>query len=56
MGASLTFDGTREIRPDEPLKLRYGLYVHSDMKSSESIEAEWKKFTKAPVATPGESQ
>lgn len=56
MGASLTFDGTREIRPDEPLKLRYGLYVHSDMKSRESIEAEWKKFTKALVATPGASQ
>jgi hypothetical protein len=51
MGASLTFDGPREIRPDKPLHLRYGLYVHSDMKSSEAIEAEWKRFTKISSAT-----
>jgi len=55
MGASLTFDAPREIRPDEPLKLRYGLYVHSDMKSSEAIEAEWKRFTKISAATSEES-
>ena len=51
MGASLTFDGPREIKPDDPLHLRYGLYVHSDMKSSEAIEAEWKRFTKISAAT-----
>ena len=39
MGASLTFDGPREIRTDEPLSLRYGLYVHSDMKPVKEIEA-----------------
>jgi hypothetical protein len=50
MGASLTFDGSREILPDKPLKLRYGLYIHSGMKSSETIEAEWKRFTKIPAA------
>jgi hypothetical protein len=51
MGASLTFDGPREIKPGEPLHLRYGLYVHSDMKASEAIETEWKRFTKIPAAT-----
>ena len=50
MGASLTLDGPMEIRPDEPLKLRYGLYIHSDMKSGKDIDAEWKKFTKIPAA------
>ncbi len=50
MGASLTFDGPREIRLDMPLHLRYGLYVHSDMKSSEAIEAEWRRFIKIPPA------
>jgi hypothetical protein len=50
MGASLTFDGPREIKPDELLHLRYGLYVHSDMKSSKAIEDEWKQFTKIPTA------
>ena len=51
MGASLTFDGPREIRPDEPLLLRYGLYVHSDMKSSEAIDATWRHFTKIPAGS-----
>jgi hypothetical protein len=46
MGASLTFDGPREIRPNEPLRLRYGLYVHSDMKSADAIEAKWRHFSK----------
>jgi hypothetical protein len=50
MGASLTFDGPMEIRPDKSLHLRYGLYVHSDMKSSEAIEAEWRRFIKTPPA------
>ena len=50
MGASLTFDDSWEIRPDEPLKLCYGLYVHSDLKSIEAIEAEWRHFTKIPKA------
>jgi len=45
MGASLTFDGPRKIRPKEPLHLRYGLYVHSDMKARDAIEAKWKQFT-----------
>jgi hypothetical protein len=51
MGASLTFNGPKEIKPDEPLHLRYGLYVHSDMKSNEAIETEWKRFAKIPAAT-----
>jgi hypothetical protein len=45
MGASLTFDGPREIHPNETLHLRYGLYVHSDMKSPKQIQAKWQHFT-----------
>jgi len=45
MGASLTFDGPRKIQPNEPLHLRYGLYIHSDMKAKDAIEAKWKRFT-----------
>ena len=52
MGASLTFDGPRKIRPKESLHLRYGLYVHSDMKAKEAIEAMWKQFTKIHTTNP----
>jgi len=45
MGASLTFDGPRTIQSNEPLRLRYGLYIHSDMKATDAIEAKWKRFT-----------
>jgi hypothetical protein len=44
MGASLTFDGPRTIQPDEPLSLRYGLYVHGGRKSPEAIKVRWKHF------------
>jgi len=45
MGASLTFDEPRKISPNKPLRLRYGLYIHSDMKAKEVIETKWKQFT-----------
>ena len=45
MGASLTHDGPRKIQSNKPLRLRYGLYIHSDMKSKDAIEAKWKRFT-----------
>jgi len=44
MGVSLTYDAPREIQPDHPLHLRYGLYVHSDRKSKDAIEAVYKQF------------
>ncbi|MDT8300961.1 MAG: PmoA family protein [Sedimentisphaerales bacterium] len=46
MGASLTFDGPKIISPNKPLHLRYGLYIHSEMKSNGAIESQWKQFTK----------
>ena len=51
MGASLTFDRPRKIEPTKPLRLRYGLYVHSDMKAKEAIETQWKQFGKISPAS-----
>jgi hypothetical protein len=48
MGASLTFDGPRDISPDKPLHLRYGLYIHNDMKPTAEIERQWKRFATMP--------
>ena len=45
MGASLTFADSRVIPSDDTLRLRYGLYIHSDMKSPNEIQARWKDFT-----------
>ncbi|MEN6429160.1 MAG: PmoA family protein [Phycisphaerales bacterium] len=48
MGASLTCDGPREITPDKPLRVRYGLYVHNEMKPPAEIETQWKRFGETP--------
>ena len=48
MGASLTFEGPREIEPDKPLRLRYGLYVHAGRKPPTQIESQWKRFAETP--------
>lgn len=50
MGASLTFDGPREVRPGQIFRLRYGLYVHSDAKPAEAIETQWQQFTETRSA------
>jgi hypothetical protein len=44
MGASLTFDGERIIEPAKPLKLRYGLWVHSGVLDQATIEKEYAAF------------
>jgi hypothetical protein len=46
MGASATFDAERTIRADEPLKLRYGLWVHSGLPDAEEIEQQFAQFAK----------
>jgi hypothetical protein len=48
MGASLTLDGPRTIQPGKPLRLRYGLYVHSGFPAAEAINKQWEAFAKLP--------
>jgi len=44
MGASLTFDGPLRIQTNQPLKLRYGFYVHGQIRSTNQIWAVFEKF------------
>ncbi len=44
MGACLTLDRPMRIDPNQPLRLRYGLWTHAGASTPEQIEAEWKAF------------
>jgi hypothetical protein len=50
MGASLTFDGPRLLEPGQPLRLRYGIYVHHGIPNTNQLDRQWQSFsaTKAP--------
>jgi hypothetical protein len=45
MGACLTHEAPITIAVGKSLKLRYGLYIHSGLKSLHKIEERWKEFT-----------
>jgi hypothetical protein len=44
MGAALTFAGPRTIAPDQPLALRYGLWVHAGLPTPSDIEKQYRAF------------
>jgi len=49
MGICLTFTGERVIEPGKPLRLRYGLFVHSGKPGAEALEKRWNEFAKDDV-------
>jgi hypothetical protein len=48
MGASLTLSGPIEITPDNPLRLRYALFVHPGQPVPAEIDKVWQKFANEP--------
>jgi hypothetical protein len=46
MGASLTFDAPVTIQTGQPLRLRYGLYVHAGQPEGEILQRRWESFAR----------
>lgn len=53
MGASATFDAEKTIRAGEPLKLRYGLWIHGGFPTNEQIDKQFNDF--AQIGAPPEN-
>jgi hypothetical protein len=57
MGASLTLQRPLVIQPSQPLRLRYGLWVHPGVPTRGQVEARWGAFAKQPlVAEPSRGE
>ena len=46
MGAALTYEAPRTIEPGQPLKLRYGLWVHAGVPAAAAIDEQFAEFAK----------
>lgn len=49
MGAALTQDAPRVLSPGAPLRLRYGLYVHTGVPKPAALQARWNQFRTLPL-------
>lgn len=49
MGACLTFDASRPIEPGQPLRLRYGLFVHRDLPPLPALQRRWEAFSRTKL-------
>jgi len=49
MGACLTLNGPLVIPPQQPLRLRWGLWVHAGVPDRKAIDAQWQAFAQEPL-------
>ena len=46
MDSAFTFPGAVEVKPGEPLRLRYCLYVHAGVPEAAALQKRWEDFSK----------
>jgi Methane oxygenase PmoA len=51
MGACLNLESKVEVRPDKPLRFRYGLWMHDEIASQSQCEAIWRQFDEMSLAS-----
>jgi len=54
MGACLTHERALSVPSEEPLKLLYGLYIHSGMRSVDYLQRRWEEFVNVYSKRAGE--
>lgn len=52
MGVMPAADAPLVIEPETPLRLRYGLYVHSGIPEAGAVSAVWTRFAREPLRPP----
>ena len=50
MGVSLTFNHSISITRDQPLRLRYGLWIHPDVPDAGKIDEQWQQFAREDLS------
>lgn len=50
MGVCLTLNAPLQVTPKQPLRLRYGLWMHAGVPNQADCEARWQKFAEQPLA------
>ncbi len=46
MGPCLTLDGPLTITPDQPLRLRYGVWIHPEVPDAGTLDRQWEAFAR----------
>ncbi len=52
MGAMLSLERASRIEAGNPMRLRYGLWIHSGAPAAASIESMWKRYAALPLRPP----
>lgn len=49
MGAATTFRAPVTVEAGKPLHLKYGLFIHSQLRERQELEDAWRRFAEEPL-------